>query len=109
MIGSFTGKYSYLSNFYLAEIEMDGELYPSTEHAFQAAKTSDPNSRSAIRNCGYAGITEHLDLREKLLETDNRQLVEGNWHGDTFWGACGGKGQNHLGKILMEVREELRA
>lgn len=35
-------------------------------------------------------------------------LVEGNSFGDTFWGvdARTGKGENHLGKILMKVREE---
>ena len=37
-------------------------------------------------------------------------LEEGNtWH-DTFWGvdAKTGEGQNHLGKILMKIREELK-
>ena len=35
-------------------------------------------------------------------------LEEGNtWH-DTYWGVCNGKGKNKLGKILMQVREELK-
>lgn len=44
-----------------------------------------------------------------LCATGDQELVEGNYWGDTFWGQCPvGVGFNHLGKILMEVREELR-
>jgi ribA/ribD-fused uncharacterized protein len=47
-------------------------------------------------------------LKELLLETGNHELVEVNYWKDTFWGVCNGKGQNHLGKILMTVRDEIR-
>lgn len=44
-------------------------------------------------------------LMEKLLATGTMELTETNtWH-DTFWGVCDGVGENHLGKILMKVRE----
>jgi len=44
----------------------------------------------------------------KLLGTGrNEHLEEANWWGDTFWGTCKGKGDNWLGKCLMEVRREL--
>ncbi len=52
-------------------------------------------------------------LRFQLLETGNAQLVEGTtWH-DTHWGICvcrrhAGQGQNHLGRMLMELRTQLR-
>ena len=36
-------------------------------------------------------------------------LEEGNTWGDRVWGVCQGQGENRLGKILMKVREELRA
>lgn len=46
-------------------------------------------------------------LRNKLIDTGNCLIVEGNtWH-DYFWGQCNGKGENNLGKIIMKVREEL--
>lgn len=50
------------------------------------------------------------ELREMLIATGERELVEGNVWNDTFWGVSlrTGKGQNQLGKILMEVREELK-
>lgn len=54
-------------------------------------------------------FTAHTDLQTRLLATGERELIEGNSWGDTFWGVCQGKGSNHLGRLLMQVREELRA
>jgi len=57
------------------------------------------------------GIREKFkneDLRQLLAETGDEELVEGNWWGDKFWGVSNGEGENHLGKILMKVREELK-
>ena len=51
---------------------------------------------------------KHESLRGALLATGNATIVEGNTWGDTFWGVCGTEGQNHLGKIIMKVRKELR-
>jgi len=48
------------------------------------------------------------DLREKLLATGDAELIEGNRWGDTFWGVCNKVGENHLGKIIMEVRDWLK-
>lgn len=47
-------------------------------------------------------------LCEGLRSTGNRPLIEGNTWGDTFWGVCNGIGENHLGKIIMKVRNVLR-
>lgn len=48
------------------------------------------------------------DLAQMLIDTGNAELVEGNTWGDRFWGICAGSGENHLGKLLMEVRAEIR-
>jgi len=48
------------------------------------------------------------DLRQLLIDTSEHEIVEGNNWGDKFWGVCGGVGENHLGKILMKVREEVK-
>jgi hypothetical protein len=48
-------------------------------------------------------------LHERLLRTDNRNLIAGNDWGETFWGVSGGRGANELGKALMAVRDEARA
>ena len=49
--------------------------------------------------------------KQKLLATGDEELCEGNiWH-DNFWGDChcehciNKPGANHLGKLLMKVRE----
>ena len=49
------------------------------------------------------------NLATKLLETGEQKLIEGNSWGDCFWGVCDGVGENHLGKLLMQVREELKS
>jgi ribA/ribD-fused uncharacterized protein len=49
-----------------------------------------------------------INLSELLIGTEDVELVESNNWNDTFWGVCNGKGKNHLGKILMKVRDELR-
>lgn len=140
-ITSFSGKYKFLSNFYLCKVEYEGITYPSSEHAFQAAKTLVPELRKAIAKLDTPGqakragrmlylrpfweetkleIMEQIvrikfqqdSLADLLIDTWDQILVEGNNWGDTYWGAVakGGKfqGQNHLGKILMKVRDDLR-
>lgn len=47
------------------------------------------------------------ELSVKLIDTGDQELVEGNWWKDTFWGVCKGKGENWLGRLLMEQREFL--
>lgn len=48
---------------------------------------------------------QNPDIKQKLIDTGDSELVEGNWWNDTFWGVCRGEGENHLGKLLMELRE----
>lgn len=58
-----------------------------------------------------AKFTQHEDLRALLLSTGNARLVESG-HTDNSvnreWGEVNGKGQNKLGVLLMDLREELR-
>jgi ribA/ribD-fused uncharacterized protein len=62
-----------------------------------------------MREAVLAKFTQHADLRATLLGTGDALLVE-NSPTDDYWG-CGahGGGKNKLGRILMSVREELRA
>ena len=55
---------------------------------------------------------DHAEFVEWLLETGREQIVEGNWWHDRFWGVClcnrcGNDGSNHLGRILMSVRDTI--
>ena len=56
-----------------------------------------------------AKFTQNPELAARLMATGEKILVEGNTWGDTCWGVDlrTGQGENHLGRILMKVREEL--
>jgi len=139
VIDSFQGEYRFLSNFSPAEVHFEGQVYPTSEHAYQSAKTLDPAERQRIaalptpseaKKAGSAlpkrpdwdsqklavmdtvvrdKFTRNPDLGAKLLATGHAELIEGNTWNDQFWGVCNGKGENHLGKILIQVRAELRS
>lgn len=52
---------------------------------------------------------QNLELRQKLLATGNRELIEYAPWGDVYWGVDKSlKGNNMLGKLIMKVRDELR-
>ena len=58
----------------------------------------------------FQKFKNNKELRQLLMDTGDEQLMEGNcWH-DTYWGfdLTTGEGENNLGKILMEVRKELK-
>jgi len=62
-----------------------------------------------MRQAVLAKFTQHDDIRAILIETGDALLVE-HTANDDYWGDGGdGSGKNMLGKILMSVREELRA
>lgn len=116
-IRSFAGTHAFLSNFYLCEVMYDGVIYPSAEHAFQAAKTLSSREREQIRQASTPGRAKRLGrqvnlrsdwerikinvmerivrnkfknehLAQMLMRTGFATLIEGNnWH-DQFWGNC---------------------
>lgn len=48
MIKQFKGEHDFLSNFHHSPIDYEGIIYPTIEHAFQAAKTDNQEVRQAI-------------------------------------------------------------
>ena len=138
-ITSFRGDYDFLSNFFEAGIDYNGIHYLNNEAAFQAQKclTDEEKWEFSCLSAAKAkrkgrqvslradweqvkiGIMEEIVrckftqnpyLADRLLNTGNRKLVEGNsWH-DTCWGVdvATGEGENNIGKILMKIREELK-
>lgn len=143
-IDRFDGKYFFLSNFYpSAIIDEAGIKYPTVEHYFQANKATNQQDKATIAraatpgNAKMAGRSVHLredwenvkdsimldglrlkfaipQLRERLLETEDAELIEGNtWH-DNYWGNCycdkcrNIRGHNQLGTLLQQLREEIK-
>lgn len=49
-------------------------------------------------------------LAARLKGTGDTTLSEGNTHGDKYWGVSllTGEGEDHLGKLLMKIRAELK-
>jgi len=134
----FRGEHYFLSNMFKSTFTFKGKTYRSAESAFQAQKVTDSaeqdrytkmdgfEARRAGRKANlrpdwndvrldlmhdivYAKFSQNHELAQKLLDTGETDLIhENNW-GDTFWGTVNGKGENHLGEILMQVRSELAA
>ncbi len=134
-IDKFDGEYGFLSNFYLCTVHHDGLVYPSAEHAYQAAKFDCFKVREQIRISKTPGqakrmgqkyhlrpnwdtikpnimfeivlikFAQNSEIREKLIKTYPDKLIERNTWGDTYWGVCNGEGQNMLGRILMMIRK----
>jgi ribA/ribD-fused uncharacterized protein len=140
----FFGPFRFLSNFWLCPVVYEGITYRSSEEAYQAAKTLDPEMRRKIldipeldeRKMGHRArqfgkqvtlrddwedvkfsvmleilrdkFTRNGDHKESLLVTGDAYLEETNSWGDVYWGVCKGTGENNLGKILMQIRDELR-
>jgi len=137
-ITEFSGQYRWLSNFWMATIQIEGIRFPSAEHAYQAAKSPDKQHWLKILGCTTpaaakraggaktvdiwpnwdklklqvmetvlgAKFSQHPDLLQRLLDTGDAELIEGNTWGDKFWGVSGNPatGENHLGKMLMKGR-----
>jgi len=123
-VDRFSGEYAFLSNFYPSDILIDGLMYPTVEHAYQAQKTLDDGQRKQIamaptpekakrlgrsvplrpdwesikidvmRQCIVAKF-EIPELRSGLLKTYPRILIEGNTWDDTFWGCVWEQGRWH--------------
>jgi ribA/ribD-fused uncharacterized protein len=138
MIKEFQGEDRWLSNFEPCDIEYEGIKFKNVETAYQAAKTLDEDVRRDISllspgKAKRAGkVVQMRDdwneikldimkdflrqkfsrdpLRKMLLDTGKQEIQEGNFWRDHFWGVdfITGQGENNLGKLIMEVRRELR-
>jgi len=54
-------------------------------------------------------VEQHPYVKKKLLESGDRELIEDSWR-DSYWGWGPNKdSENHLGKLWMEVRDEIRS
>ncbi len=130
--------HGYMGNFYRSKIFLNGKWWNTVEHYYQAMKTVYTDEQEMIRSAKtpriardlgqtvtfrdhfdsdkyqvmkdavLAKFVQHHNLREQLLATNDEILIEDS-PVDYYWG-CGadGSGKNMLGKVLMEVRAELR-
>lgn len=126
--------YEFLSNFYGSTVAYEGLLFPSVEHAYQAAKSLDVSTRKVFCRVKDPNVAKRMGqsimvrpdwddvkidimrilikekfenpfIRWRLIETKGKRLVNENKWNDRFWGIVNGEGENWLGKILEEVRD----
>lgn len=130
-------EYGFLSNFWRAKQIVGSVVYKTNEHYYQSQKAKNRKDMLWIASAPtpYGAMkagrslrkkdmvddwddmkvkwmkmgllfkfTQNIDLKEKLLATGDARLHEDS-PTDMFWGV---KGKDMLGKLLMEVREELR-
>lgn len=115
MILGFRGAHFFLSNFYPAPLDWWGQVWPTAEHAYQAAKSDDPDERAVIAAAETPGRAKRLgrcvklragwdaqkvdvmrsileakfavpDLAARLVATGTAPLLELNTWGDRTWG-----------------------
>ena len=97
------------------EIYKDGNAAKKLAHEFITAGAElvvkDDIARVGLmKRVVLAKVEANDEVRELLLKTGEVKIEEGNAWEDTFWGISppgSGNGQNHLGKILMQIRKEI--
>lgn len=91
-------------------------MAPSAHEAYKYAQKwkheqlSDWEARKidVMRDILREKARQHEYVRRKLLETEDRELIENSWR-DPFWGWGENRdGLNMLGKLWMQIRAELR-
>lgn len=132
--------YGQFSNFWKCDLLIDGKVWPTSEHYFQAMKFLDTDIQERVRLCKtpkesaimgrdrslplredwdeisysimyravYEKFTQHEDLQKILLSTGDSKIAEHTVN-DSLWGDGGdGSGRNRLGRILVNVREDIK-
>jgi len=133
-IDSFEGGFDFLALTHPCVVGWDGRVfgcahwallaaqYPEAAEALEKASTTK-EAREAVKGEPEAEdwskrrlkAMEHIqrdkfrrsdDFRKRLKDTGDRELVWENTE-DAFWGSERGKGQNQLGRVLMDVRSSV--
>lgn len=82
-------------------------LMLAKEHRDEYRKNWDEVKLGIMKEILHAKVAQHPYVKKKLLESGTRELIEDSWR-DDFWGWGPNKdGENHLGKLWMEVRKEV--
>jgi len=130
--------YGCFSNFSNHSFNINGEIWKTSEHYFQAQKfVHSPNHYKQVMNCNHpkkaaqigrdrslplrvdweenvmrqaleAKFTQNENIKELLLSSGNQEIIEDSPI-DFYWG-CGKDrtGRNRLGFLLMELRDKFR-
>ena len=114
----FRGQYEFLSNFFMSPLSIEGIVFPTVEHAYQAMKSKDRNVWRVVSQLEYAhqakmygkgiAIDPSVDwdkMRDEVmfrlltakfniphlrvaLIKVQQDIVENNYWHDNYWGIC---------------------
>lgn len=122
-ITRFQDQYGFLSNFWPSPIQYIGRDYATVEHAYQAAKTLDPQESAAIQGAATPGHAKRLGqacslrpdwdevkvgIMHELLQLKFQDPELRGWLLGTGAVEIRGEGKNVLGLLLMQIRDEVR-
>lgn len=130
------GKWGCFSNFSKHSILIGNTEYPTSEHLYQALKcirsddiqkilkTDNPKIAktiahsipirkdwndikiNAMHRVLKLKFDQHIDVRHALYDSIGCEIIEASPY-DSFWGwGLHENGENHLGKLWMEIRSE---
>lgn len=131
-VRGFFGGYRWLSNFWITPVHYEGQIYPSSENAYQAAKCKHESDREQFVICApgkakrlgrkieirddwdavkhdtmslilISKFNNNPELKRKLIGLYDYYIEETNNWGDTYWGVCNGVGENKLGLLMMTM------
>ena len=116
----FEGEHEFLRNDYPANVYHENSAYPSVTAAYEEARQQharlrlgmqrewDEEKRAPLMKRLLGSKFAAPAIREKLLATADKHLSDQSEGADRFWGMPGGQGENTLGRLLMELRAEMR-
>lgn len=105
-IYSFRGEHHWLSNFTLVWIEYEHIWFPSTEHAYQAAKSLDPDVRARIAAARTPGQAKRMggpgivQLRPDWEDVCTQVMMDVNWFKFTRYPVLGDKLRATTGPLV---------
>ena len=103
-----------LSGKWGATFKTGSQNWTSVDEYYRAKSPHNPHDLQIMALALVARINFRRDLKAALLNTGYDEIVAdtpfiANASTDPFWGWAGGRGQNMLGQLLMQIRTELRA
>ena len=128
-------EWGFLSNFHPSQIEVDGKVYATVEHYYQACKAVTDVEHEMIREARSPGKARQMGRRlvridprwekvkvgvmkkallakfrrhgklRRALLSSGRRPIHEDARYDMEWGWGQGKGKDLLGKLLVQVRQ----
>lgn len=90
--------------------KLSGESPPSASqlrHLHPVQHVPAAERLAIMRGCLRDKLMRHPHIKQLLLDSEEAAIVHADDSADEFWGARGGVGTNHLGRLLEALRAEI--